>query len=221
MADWQPTPENFSEDADDDQPEHKHIFSLSKGENKEESVSSAESSDIDTEILLTEKPEDGDIDKRVSAYSKVNFSKLKEQEKDERLKNLAKLVKRLRRKVRNLEQKFKTNANKIFGNYLHHSLGVKKYQMATSNQNAALELTLENISKALKNVRAYDGFEYEDQKNVVENLINLLAEEKISLDSINSGKICSQIRLFLNKEKIKYISKKGQKIVFSFPREGY
>jgi len=67
-------------------------------------------------------------DNRILANSKVNFSKLSDQEKDHRLKNLAKLVKRLRRKTRNLEQKLKKNANKILNRYLSKYLGIKKYK---------------------------------------------------------------------------------------------
>jgi len=154
------------------------------------------------------------LDKRVSAISKVNFTKLSDAEKDERLKNLAKMVKRLRRKVRNLENRFQSNANKILNKYLANNLGIKK--QSKINQ-YPLDMDIDKLSNALKILRQYEKFEYSDQRHVIENLVNLIANEKLSLDSINFRKICTQIRIFLEKENSSYISNKGQKITFSFP----
>lgn len=178
----------------------------------ESSIDENELNAYDSEFSQMENSNSG---KRVSAISKVNFTKLSEGEKEERLKNLAVLVKKLRRKVRNLENRFKSNANKILKKYISNNLGIKKHK---SNQEP-LDLDIDNLCKALKCVRQYEKFDYNDQKHVIENFIKLIAEEKISLDSINFTKICTQIRIFLSKESSKYIANKGQKITFSFPEK--
>ena len=186
------------------------------------------------EICSEENHSDGEkIEKkdskrrRVSAFSKVNFTKLKNEEKDERLQNLSKLVKRLRRKVKNLENKFKNNTNKLLTKFISHSLGFSKRKKPTSNNsnltmtdlnkstainnsnlngvNNSLEIDVDKICMALNNLRNYDNFEYEDEKHIIENLINLIAENKLPLDSINFRKICTQLRLLTPNEKINYL----------------
>jgi hypothetical protein len=163
---------------------------------------------------------------RISAFSKVNFTKLSAAEKEDRLKNLAKLVKRLRRKVRNLEKKFKQNASKTFNKYVTHSivLNTKKTEPNTKNKEGAniknkINLTIEKLCKALNNLRNYESHEYEDQKFILENLINLIADDRLSLDSIHFKKICTQVRLLLEEEKIRHTSSEEQKVVFSFPEK--
>jgi hypothetical protein len=152
--------------------------------------------------------------KKISPFSKVNFSKLKSEEKDERLKNLAKLVKRLRRKVRNLETKVKSNASKLLNKYLYAKLGIN-----TKNKylQPDFQFDFEKIVKALRKVRDYEDFEYSDQKHLIENIINLIADDQIKLDSLAFKRICSQVRMLLPKERVKYISKKQSKVTISFP----
>lgn len=152
--------------------------------------------------------------KKISPFSKVNFSKLKVEEKDERLKNLAKLVKRLRRKVRNLENKVRFNASKLLNKYVWTKLGIN-----TKNKYVPPEFSFdfEKICRALKRIRNHDEFEFADQKLLIENVINLIAEGKLHLNSLGFKRICSQIRMLLNKEQIKYISKKNSKVTVSFP----
>lgn len=190
----------------------------------------------DDEEELTSRSEEENLElteaKRISAYSKVNFSKLSDAEKDERLKNQAKLVKRLRRKVRNLEKKFKCNANKVLNKYFkyYNKESVKKEKKQSNISSPTLndkgevkkmnwEINIEKLCKAIKVLRNHENFEYEDQAHVLENFINLIAEDKIPFDSINFKKICTQIRLFLKKEKIRYIGKKGKEITFGFPEK--
>ena len=188
------------------------VFHITKV-NKNSKSFSEDESELENNLELNESGNSEKI--RVSPISKVNFSKLKETEKDERLKNLAKLVKRLRRKSRNLEQRFKANANKILNKYISNSVGLKK----SKPNNNPFNLNIENICKSLKILRQYEKFEYDDQMHVLENFINLIAEEKLNLDSIHFRKICTQIRIFLSKESSNYIAKKGQKITFSFPEK--
>jgi len=152
--------------------------------------------------------------KKISPFSKVNFSKLKVEEKDERLKNLAKLVKRLRRKVRNLENKVRFNASKLLNKYVWTKLGIN-----TKNKYVPPEFSFDfdKICRALKRVRNHEDFEFADQKHLIENLINVIAEDKLKLDSLSYKRICSEIRMFLNKDQIKYISKKNSKVTVTFP----
>ena len=152
--------------------------------------------------------------KKISPFSKVNFSKLKDEEKDDRLKNLAKLVKRLRRRVRNLEHKVKANPTKLLNKYLWNKLGIN-----TKNKylKPEFEFDFERIVKALKKIRNYDDFEFNDQKHIIENMINFIADDTLKLDSLAFKKICSLIRILLPAEKVRYISKKQSKVTISFP----
>ena len=202
---------NFFESVDE--------FSNTK-KNKKNKSSNSSDMDLLSELEFEENSENNldesnSSELRVSAISKVNFSKLNNFEKEQRLKNLAKLVKGLKRKVRNLENRFSSNANKILNKYISDNLGIKKNNI----KEEPLNLNIDNLCLALKNLRKYEKFEYDDQKQVIENFINLIAEEKIKPDSINFRKICTQIRLFLEKNKSNYISKSIQKITFSFPEK--
>ena len=51
--------------------------------------------------------------------------------------------------------------------------------------NNSLEIDVDKICRALNNLRNYENFEYEDEKHIIENMINLIAEDKLPLDSIN------------------------------------
>ena len=152
--------------------------------------------------------------KKISPFSKVNFSKLKIEEKDERLKNLAKLVKKLRRKTRNLENKIRFNASKLLNKYIWTKLGIN-----TKNKYNPPEFSFDfdKICKALKRAKNHEDFEFADEKHLIENLINLISEDKLKLDSLGYKRICSQIRMLLDKDQIKYISKKNTKVTVSFP----
>jgi hypothetical protein len=217
-----------------DNKKSKNIFKIKKFHKYDEILDEICSEEDHSEV---EKKDP--IRKRVSAFSKVNFTKLKNEEKDERLQNLSKLVKRLRRKVKNLENKFKNNTNKLLTKFISHSLGISKKKKQIPDENNltntdldntnnninntavattnALDIDVDKICKALNNLRNYENFEYEDEKHIIENMINLIAEDKLPLDSINFRKICTQLRLFTPNERVNYISKKGQKITFSFP----
>lgn len=153
--------------------------------------------------------------KRVSIRRKEeNFSKLSQKEKVEKMTKLSKLVKRYRRKHQCLQTKIKNNIGKIFYKHLCEKLKIN-YKNKYLNHN--LNLDLFQVIKALSKVHSYDGFEYVDQKYAIETLINLLAEGKLPLDSINFKKICTQLRLMLPKESIKYLNKKGSQITIQFP----
>jgi hypothetical protein len=152
--------------------------------------------------------------KRIFPCSKVNFSKLKEEEKDNRLKNLAKLVKRLRRRVRNLEHKVKVNPTKLLNKYLWNKLGINHKNKYLKPE---YEFDFEKIIKALKKIRNHDNLEFNDQKHIIENIINFIANDTLKLDSLAYKKICSLLRIQIPSDKVRYISKKDSKVTISFP----
>jgi len=86
--------------------------------------------------------------------------------------------------------------------------------------NHNLNLDLFQLVKSLKKLNSHNRcFEYSDQMRALETLINTIAEGKIPFDSINFKKICTQLRLLLPKEKVKYINKKGSQITIQFPEQ--
>jgi hypothetical protein len=173
-----------------------------------EICSDEELSDNDKNILKDPKS------KKISPFSKVNFSKLKTEEKDERLKNLAKLVKRLRRKVRNLENKVRFNATKLLNKHIWNKLGIN-----TKNKYLKPEFNFdfEKIHKALRRLRNYEEFEFDDHKHLIENIINLIADDKLKPSSLAYRKICSLIRPLIPREKVKPLFKNDQNVTLKFP----
>jgi hypothetical protein len=177
------------------------IFEITKWKKTRDTSNESLSEGSDEEYTISEG------NKRISADSKVNFNKLGEGEKDDRLKNLSVLITRLRKKIRNLEGKLIKNHSKNTKEYINNQL--------TANGKGG-DFNIDNLIKALNVVKDFKEHEYDDEKTVLENFIHLLAEGSLTPDSIHFKKICSQIRLFLNKDRINFISKKGQKIIYSF-----
>jgi len=143
-----------------------------------------------------------------------NFSKLSQKEKVEKLSQLSKLVKRYRRKYTCLQSKIKNNISKIFQKYLFEKLKIN-YKNKYLNHN--LNLDLFQVVKSFRKLNSAKNLDYSDQKHVLETLVNVIADNKIPFDSINFKKLCTQVRLLLPKEKIKYINKKGSQITIQFP----
>lgn len=166
----------------------------------------------DSELNLEDDQGSITSDRRVSAKSRVNFSKLTGDEKDERLKNLSSLISRLRKKLRNQERRFKLRVCKNISTLIENNL--EKKQKANSTQ--YYETLVHSLIKVIKMLRENQNAEFEDEKFLLDNLINLLAERKLSTKSINFKKICTQIRMLLDEDKIKYISDIGKNITCSF-----
>jgi hypothetical protein len=200
------TESNLNEEFSINRSHSDKIFEITK--NKKTKGLDTANSDSNEEIEGSDEDytmEEGN--KRISAGSKVNFNKLSENEKDNRLKNLSVLITRLRKKIRNLETKCQKNVANNTKSYIDSQLSINGKDSG---------FNLDHLIKALKVVKDHNEHHYEDEKNILENFIVLLAEERLSLNSIHFKKICSQIRMFLDKEKINFISKKGQKIIYSF-----
>ena len=91
-----------------------------------------------------------------------------------------------------------------------------------SKETTSQKFDFDKVYLALERVKNYDNFEFSDQKFLIENIISLIAENILKFDSLGFKRICSQVRMLLGKEKIKYISKKESKVTISFPeREVY
>jgi hypothetical protein len=127
-----------------------------------------------------------------------------------------------------MDKKFKQNASKTFIKYVSHALGTSKKLVQDAAKNGKdpevtpkhkLNLTIDKICRALSNLRNCDSHEYEDQRYLVENLITLIAEDRLDFDSIHFKKICTQVRLLLDEDKVKHISSQDQKVIFSFPEK--
>lgn len=117
--------------------------------------------------IESENVEEKPFSDRLSAESKVNFTKLTNQEKDERLKNLARLIKQLRKKLRKVESQ---PQDKNEGNLVDSFLKANKYLLS------------------------YENFSSEDHRKVLENLIDLISNKKLALDSIYFKKIAKQVK---------------------------
>lgn len=115
---------------------------------------------------------------RISAYSKVNFSKLNPEEKDLRLKNLAKIVKHLRKKIRSYETKNEENQKSLIGK---NEKGLK----------AAQKKLISNVIKAQSLLKSH--MKNEKEKNFIDLFFELVANNKMKLDSSYFKKIIEQI----------------------------
>jgi hypothetical protein len=123
-----------------------------------------------------------------------------------------------------MEKKFKCKANRTMLNYIKYFissnrksanyLGAIESNLANSclKEKSFIDLNLDKMCKSIKMLRDCKNFEYEDEKFAIENFINLIADEKLNIKSLNYKKICSQIRLFLETDKIKFIPEKGEKL---------
>jgi hypothetical protein len=113
-----------------------------------------------------------------------------------------------------LENKVRFNATKLLNKHIWNKLGINYKNKYIQPE---FQFDFDKVCKALKRVRNFEDFEYEDQRHFIENLINLVADDKLKIDSLTFKKICTLLRPLIPKEKIKYISKKDAKITISFP----
>ena len=63
----------------------------------------------------------------------------------------------------------------------------------------------DKLYRALDRIKKYENFEFSDQKFLIENLIKLIADNILTFDSLIFKRICSKVRILLDKEKIKFI----------------
>jgi len=146
---------------------------------------------------------------------KYNNKKLSNLEKVEKLKILSKVVRRYRRKIKNIRKKIKLNSEKIFAKYLNKKL--IKDKKNKKDKEKEKNLSLGNLIIALKKIKSAN-FEYAEDGMAIENLISLLASGKLRPDSINYNIITTQIRAFLEEQNIKHLIK-DPKIYINFPEK--
>ena len=130
---------------------------------------------------------------RVSASSKVNFSKLSAQEKYFRCKQQAYQIKQLRRKLRNLEKKGGMVGNMNICKREEESKSKSKCyteNIPSSKEHNHLIIANEALKK-------YSGFELEDSRHLLSNLSALLLSGRLRPDSLQYSLICSMVRSFL------------------------
>jgi len=115
-------------------------------------------------------------------------------------------------KLRTSEKKIKLNSDKIFAKYLNKKLiKDKKNKKDKVKEN---HLTLSNLILALKKVKTAN-FEIEEDRMALENFISAIASGRLRPDSINYNIIATQIRAFLDEQKIKHLIK-DPKIYINF-----
>jgi len=122
-------------------------------------------------------------------------------ERVQKMKILSKIVRRYRRKLKNLKEKFKVNIEKSFKTHINKNrIGNKK------DKRTEINITLPNLIKAMGTLKNSQSIEFSHEKNLIENFIHMVAEKKLRPDSIQMKKICGQVRLFLNNQ-VNHISR--------------
>jgi hypothetical protein len=105
---------------------------------------------------------------RTSASSRVNFSKLTAEEKERRCHNMSKEVKQLRRKIRNMEERLARANNGGDFSIMNEGSGVSDVA----------------VQRAKEKIKSYRQFELSDQKDLIENLCNIIVQERLKPDSL-------------------------------------
>jgi len=146
---------------------------------------------------------------------KYNNKKLSNLEKVEKLKILSKVVRRYRRKIKNIRKKIKVNSEKIWAKYLNKKMIKDKKNKKEKEKEKPM--CLGNLMIALKKLRSFP-FEYDQDRLAVENLVNLISSGKLKPDSINYQIIATQVRAFLEEDKIRHLVK-DPKIYINFPEK--
>jgi hypothetical protein len=178
---------------------------------------------------------------RVHPFSRVNFAKLSIEEKEKRLKNLAKVVKKMKRQLKNIDLKIKKNAPKLLNKFISEHIKSNSNKESSTNyltgngtcsnnssssslkfgnlpnsnsliQNCSAKkkheniLDFEKLCKSLSFLNNFDGYEFDDEKNILKNLITLIADGVLSPGSLKFKHICSILRTLLPSEECKPIN---------------
>jgi len=146
---------------------------------------------------------------------KYNNKKLSNLEKVEKLKILSKVVRRYRRKIKNIRRKIKQNSEKIWEKYLSKKI-VKKKKNSQRKEKEERNFSLGNLITSLKKVGSHETAEYSEDGRAIENLVSLIASGKLRPDSIQFKKIATQIRMLMSEDKVKVVNKE-QRVSVKFP----
>lgn len=147
--------------------------------------------------------EKGELKKKISPYSKVNFSKLRNKEKTQRYLMMRKLVNRLNFRLKSLDKQVSKNPCSLLDKFA--KIKISKLEKISNKPNRELnnekiydeshEFKFENLVKAAKKLYFYEDFEFSDEKNLLNLLFRLLDNEKTNLDSIHFSKIMYVLRI--------------------------
>lgn len=166
----------------------KNLFTVTKGDvydmllNDEQPESSNNEDEIEDSPVSNQNKKTLTTANRISAFSKVNFSKLSEKEKDQRLQNLVKLVKKLRKRVKDYENKKEQNEKK------------KNLKISKVNENKDLQKLISFYFKANSLYTSYLKKTKNSSQNYISTFLELIAGNKLKVDSIYYFKICKQIQ---------------------------
>lgn len=170
--------DNISSDFDDKN-KGKIVFQVRKGDFYDDLLKEDETENGNESCFEIKENDEHSSSNRISAYSKVNFSKLNPEEKDLRLKNLAKIVKHLRKKIRSYETKNEQNIR-------YNILGKNEKSLKASQKKL-----IANVIKAQSLLKSQ--MKNEKEKNYIDLFFELLANNKMKLDSSYFKKITEQI----------------------------
>jgi len=132
---------------------------------------------------------------RVEPLSKTNFSILNQEEKRRRLKNLAKLVKKMKRQLKNINLKMRKNAPKLLNKFINDYLKGSSKITFNSNEKIYSNLDFDQLCEAFETLNSKENsFEYEDERFIFQNLISALNEGRLSPSSIQFNHISSILR---------------------------
>lgn len=157
-------------------------------------------SDSNSDSFMSECESHANENKRINPSSKVNFTKLSNAERYKRMQNLSKLVKKLNRKLANIDNKMKENANKLLNRFLKQNFIKFHQQIKQRNYREFPLFNFNLLSSALEVFYQHDSFEFEDEKFLLPNIVTLIAEKKLKPNSLKFKHICSIIRNLLHEE---------------------
>ena len=168
----------------------------------------------DDEFSEDEFLEKKDLGKKISPFSKVNFSKLRNKEKIQRYFMMKKLINNLNKKKKKLEKQVTRNPcrllnklSKIKINKMEKLSGIKNKTNSIENSNQDTkknipEFKFENLIKASQILYTNENFEFADEKNILNSLFRILDNEKTNLNNLQFKKISNILRS-LNNENFK------------------
>jgi hypothetical protein len=165
----------------------------------------------DDEIEMMKK--DSSKAKKLLPFSKVNFSKLTNSEKQVRYTMMKKLVKNLKGKFNKLNNNLEKNPSRFLNKYLNMKLSktpekcddpedtisaihqekpelIQQSNMPLEKKENFFGNLFESVCKSSE----YENFEYKDEKHLVKNLIEYLSNEDSDLNCIQIKHISSILR---------------------------
>ena len=153
----------------DEKNKGKIVFKVRKGDFYDDLLKEDETEKETESCFEIKENDEHSSSNRINSYSKVNFSKLSPEEKDLRLKNLAKMVKHLRKKIRSYETKNEQN---------------QRYSISSKNEKslkASHKKLISNVIKAHFLLKSH--MKNEKENNYIELFFELLANNKMKIDS--------------------------------------